>query len=178
MGKKDKNKNKGKEYNSAEIMDFIRSKNWDIEDVQTVLEEIEMSKKISCSHTNSEGKVKIKPIGDSGYLYKCTKCGTVIDLRPIDEQTAKKAMETVINMINQVKLFTADPHADQRPIKELGRCIQNISRAKKVYESIAPGKKLKKNKKKNKHKGYNNGGSDLQGGMGIHFMDASKKHRR
>lgn len=175
MGKKNKDKNKS--FNPAEFMELMRTKNWDVNDVYAMLEDAKASKTIGCSHTNSDGKPKLEPIDDEGYVYKCKKCGEIIDLHPIKLDDAKEAVETVANMVNQVKLFTSDANSDDKSIREMGRAAKTAARVFKVYETIAPGKKFKK-KNKNKNKKHHNNGSDLVGGFGLYNLDSSRGNRR
>ena len=168
MGKNKEGKKHHNKANRDEVLAFIKSKGWDIGDIQDIIS-VENSKKvIECSHTNKNGDIKVVPVdGPVDGLFRCEKCGKTINLAPISIKDAKEAVRIVDTMCDQIKIFSSNKTDDRRTISEMGKANYNVGKMLKVYESIAPGKGMKKNKKKNKNKNKNRYNDHMIGDYGV-----------
>lgn len=125
-------------------------------DFQTMSDLMEEKKKlekklskvmIPCSHTNSNGKLKVDFIGRT--RCRCKKCGAEFDFEQVSQDEAKEAIATLHNMINQIKALSDDPEKEFSVIKELGSIDYNLKEVCDLYEkTIANNTRGGKKKKK------------------------------
>lgn len=161
MSKKDKKENSG----------FQTMK--DIQEEQKRLEKKLRKVKIPCSHSNSNGKIKVEFI--KGTLAKCKKCGTKFDFEAIPFEELERAQMIMHNAVNQIKAFSDDPEKERAIIDTLGNFDYNSYEVVELYKRTINA--FGKNKHKNKHKN-----EDEFGAYGINsainFSGGKKKDYR
>lgn len=129
---------------------------------------------IPCSHTNSNGKVKIDFIG-KGNLVRCKKCGCKFDFSVIDSDNLRNAIRTVHNAINQVKAMTDDPEREETVIKNLGELDYNLDAMEELYSKTVYQYNKTGGKKKKKH---NNNDYGNYGANSIDFIGGGKRKNK
>lgn len=132
MSKKDKNN----EFQSMR----------DLQEEQKKIEKRLRKVKIPCSHSNSNGKIKVDFI--KGSLCKCKKCGTKFDFEAISFEELERAQMILHNAVNQIKAFSDDPEKERSVIQTLGEFDYNSYEIVELYKRTinAFGKGKKKNK--------------------------------
>lgn len=104
---------------------------------------------IPCSHTNSNGKLKVDFFGKN--MARCRKCGAEFSFEQVSAEEAAGAIRTLHDMINQIKALSDDPEKEFSVIKELGSLDYNLKEVGELYaktiahNSRGGGKKKKKN---------------------------------
>ena len=139
MSKHD-DKKKGFDFNVQDL----------IEEQKELAKKIEKAK-IPCSHTNANGKIKVRFL-DGGTKVQCKKCHEIFDFGTISLDELKRAVNIVVNAGNQIKALSDSPDEERKYIKAIGETIYNVKNIVDVYESVTGkmGKNNKKNKKKNR----------------------------
>ena len=138
--------------------------------------EKKMSKiKIPCSHTKSNGKLKVDFI-NGGTMARCQKCDCVFDFGRIDFAELDDAIETVHNAINQIKALSNDPDKESGVIKELGLMDYNLGEMAELYKRTINS--YGKNKKKKNKNNNNNNSFGSYGASSISFIDGGKNNRK
>lgn len=112
---------------------------------------------IPCSHTNSNGKLKVDFLGRD--LCRCKKCGCEFSFEQIDNDELKSAIRTLHNAINQIKAMSDDPEKESSVIEQLGNLDYNLKEMKELYnktinDNVRGGKKKKKNRDNNAFGSY------------------------
>lgn len=149
MGKHDgEKKNKG-----FECIDSIE----DLKEAQKAISKKIEKAKIPCSHTNENGKIKIKFLDDSTRV-QCKKCGAMFDFKTVDMDTLNDAIRIVHNAINQVKVLSDNPSEDKKVIRLLGELDYNLGNLSELYEATTKSFNKNKNKKKKKNRDYDSFG--------------------
>lgn len=84
----------------------------------------------------------------------CRFCGEPVDLRRLDDAELDKAIETVAQACNLVKLFTSDSEADQRLVSDYIADIQFKTRAvlKQAYKSALSSSGRQQNRNRSGHR--------------------------
>lgn len=160
MGKKNKNEYKAE---GNYLTDLYKEK-------ERIEKEIRRAA-IKCSHTNSEGKLKVTfPNGDS--IAVCKKCKTRFDFGKVRREQLDTAIKIMHNVINQCKALTNDPNENRDVIKSLGEFDYNLDGIKELYLRAINDEGGKK-KKKNKNKNHDSFGSF--GGREIDFLGSRKR---
>ena len=112
---------------------------------------------IPCSHTNSNGKLKVDFLNNR--KVRCKKCGCEFSFEQVEADDARNAIRTVHDMINQIKAMSDDPEKESAVIEQLGNLDYNLKEmsdlyAKTVTNNARGGKKKKKNKDNNAFGNY------------------------
>lgn len=140
----------------------------DLQEERKKLEKKMAKVKIPCSHTNSNGKIKVE--FRKGTIAECKKCGCVFDFERISDEDLNDAVEVIHNAINQIKALSNDPEKEMKIIETLGQIDYSLSELAELYTRTVSkyGKGGKKNKNKNKNNdsigSYGVGNLDLLGG--------------
>lgn len=124
-----------------------------IKDLRSEQEELKRKLKkiqVGCSHTNEKGNLKVSIIRNN--TVRCKKCECVFNFGVVPEDEAENAIETVHNMINQIKAMTNNPVKEASVIKQLGSIDFNLSEVLELYKRTIDQYSKGKNKKK-KHGG-------------------------
>jgi len=121
----------------------------DLQEEQKKIEKKLRKVKIPCSHSNSNGKIKVDFINNST-LAKCKKCGTKFDFKTIPFEELEHAQMVMHNAVNQIKAFSDDPEKERSVIVTLGDFDYNSFEIVELYKRTinAFGKNKKNNKKK------------------------------
>lgn len=84
----------------------------------------------------------------------CRFCGEPVDLRRLDDAELDKAIETVAQACNLVKLFASDSEADQKLLTEYISDIQFKTRAvlKQAYKTALNSSGRQRNRGQNRHR--------------------------
>ena len=137
--------------------------------------EKKMSKiKIPCSHTKSNGKLKVDFI-NGGTLARCKKCDCVFDFGRIDFNDLDDAVQVVHNAINQIKALSNDPDKESNIIRELGSMDYNLGEMVELYKRTINS--FSKNKKKKNKNNNNNSSFGSYGASSISFIDGGKNRK-
>ena len=123
--------------------------------------------KIPCSHTNSNGKIKVE--FRKGTIAECKKCGCVFDFERISSEDLDDAVEVIHNAINQIKALSNDPEKEIEIIKTLGQIDYSLSELAELYNRTISkygkgGKKKNKNRNNDSIGSYGIGNLNLLGG--------------
>ena len=144
MGKK----NKDKKHNSNPAFE---SKINDLREEQKKLTRKLKQLVVPCSHTNSNGKLKVEHL--KGDMYRCTKCGCEFSFRSIPQDELEHAANVLHDALNQAKALSNDPEREISVINTLGQTDYNLMEFPELYDRIT--RKFGKNNgdhKKKKHK--------------------------
>lgn len=118
----------------------------DLQEEQKKIEKKLRKVKIPCSHTNSNGKLKVEFI--KGSLARCKKCGTKFDFEFIPFEELERAQMILHNAVNQIKAFSDDPEREQAVINTLGDVDYNLFEIVELYKRTINAFGKHKNKKK------------------------------
>lgn len=94
--------------------------------------------------------IKVKASGDNKYVFKCTNCKKVINLRSMDDKTREDALKIIDAMVDLIKI-QLDPNKeeDKKLIENLALFQYKLNRRLELaYSAIVLGKS-KKRKKRN-----------------------------
>lgn len=156
MGKKNKDKNKElKTILSDEVISTLSKKQRGV--LIKKLSELSAEQRITCSHTNENGKPTGK-LFDNGD-FDCEVCGSKFNVAIIDPKDIQKAIRLCNNMINQIKLSSGNGKEDRKTIRTLGETIENLMLAAEIYGRLTAKDKGNKKKKKHKDDSYGSYGS-------------------
>ena len=114
--------------------------------------------KIPCSHTNSNGKLKVEFINGSSRV-RCKKCGAEFSFDIISKKELEKSVENVLNAINQIKAMSDNPDKEKSLIVQLGNMAYNLGEFITLYDRTVSRYGKGEHKKKNKNKHNNDFGS-------------------
>jgi len=142
--KKDKKKNK--EHKNKCDYDILT-----LQDIRAEREKLERKwneVKIPCSHTNSNGKLKVDFISNN--RVRCKKCGEEFSFDVVSKKDYERAIETIGNMVNQIKAMSDNPEKEKSIMVQLGKLLYNLNEMPTLYERVV-NKYGKNDKKKKKH---------------------------
>ena len=141
--KKDKKKHKENNSGMMTLHDIMEQKELLNRELNKV--------KIPCSHTNSEGKLKVDFLSNT--RVRCKKCGEEFDFAIVPKKELEKSIETVINVVNQIKAMSDNPNKERPVIVQLGNLAFNLGELSTLYDRTVSkyGKNDNRKKKKNKH---------------------------
>lgn len=88
---------------TKEERDKLRNKNKGAAFTLTLTEDEELIAK--CPHRFEDGSPALRAVDPANHIYQCAICGQHIDLTPVSETEMAKAIETVKNVLNQIKSF-------------------------------------------------------------------------
>lgn len=133
--------------------------------------------KAPCSHTGKNGKLAVKFLEGKGNLCQCKICETVFSLKTYDKDDIAIAVEVVHDAINQIKVMTEDPKADESILTSLGKVDLKLLAIPKHYAAtILKNGNPKKNKNgKKKHK--NNQGNNNFYAYGVENLSLGSKKK-
>lgn len=150
MGKHDNEKKKG-----FDCLDDITSLR---EAQKEITKKIEKAK-IPCSHTNENGKIKIRFIREGSTEVQCKRCNEIFDFKTISMDKLNDAIETIHDAINQVKALSDRPEEERKVIRRLGELDYDLKNFPDIYEGATSSFGKNKNKKKKKKNNYNSIGA-------------------
>lgn len=134
------------------------------------IEDQERQFKARCNHVGKHGKLKIVSIG--GDNVKCLNCGTEFSMKTVIQEDQQKAIRTIIDMLNQIRLFSSDKEDDSKLLNYLGMITFEISQLPRNYEKVIDGMLRGKNKKKD-----NKGPRESYGHYGAPTYGFDRKRR-
>ena len=154
--------------------DHINNYSEQIKSLREERERIERELKavsVKCSHTNSEGKLTINFVDNE--KVRCKKCGCEFRFNTISTEKLDNAIDTLHDVINQIKSFSDDPVREKKVIKSLGDIDFNLDEIRELYcrttkEFSKNGHKHKKKKKDESIGSY--------GMNSISFINGRKKY--
>lgn len=131
----------------------------DLKEAQKAITKKIEKAKIPCSHTNENGKLKVKFLDEGTTKVQCKRCGAIFDFRTIDMGDLRQAIAIVHNALNQVKALSDNPSEERKFIKLLGETDYNVSTLEEIYEATIRaynkgGKKKKKNRDRDSFGSY------------------------
>lgn len=91
-----------------------------------------------CSHTNKEGKIKGN-VAYSTHLL-CDVCNKEFDMKSVDDDDLKSAIDTILNVLEQSKVFANDKFATHM----IGYIEQAILQIPELYKYVKKCKGKKK----------------------------------
>lgn len=149
MGKHDNEKKKG--------FDFIDGID-DLKEAQKAIAKKIEKAKIPCSHTNENGKIKIRFLNEGNTKVQCKRCGSIFDFRTISMEDLRDAIGVIHNAINQIKALSDKPVEEKKLIKLLGEMDYNLINVEEIYENCTRSYNKHGNKKKKKKNNYDSFG--------------------
>ena len=164
--KKDKKKNK-ENKNNYDILT--------LQDIRAEREKLERKwneVKIPCSHTNSNGKLKVDFISNN--RVRCKKCGEEFSFDVVSKKEYEKAIEIIGNMVNQIKAMSDNPDKEKSIMVQLGKLLYNLNEMPTLYERVV-NKYGKHDKKKKKH---HNDGFGSYGINNVEFIPTNGKRNK
>ena len=133
----------------------------DIEDLKeaqkAISKKIEKAK-IPCSHSNDNGKIKIRFLDEGTTRVQCKRCGEIFDFRTVDGETLRNAVTVVHNAINQIKALSDNPREEKKLINTLGEMDYNLKNLIEIYDATTKSFNKGNGKKKKKNHDYDSFG--------------------
>lgn len=144
MGKHDNEKSK---KNFCDFGDSIQ----DLKEAQKAITKKIEKAKIPCSHTNENGKLKVRFLDEGSTRVQCKRCGEIFDFKAYSMDTVNQSVRVLRDVINQIKALSDDPVKEKKLIRICGELIYNLETIPEAYEGIIKnfnkgGKKKKKNR--------------------------------
>ena len=149
---------KGKRFVSIDIEE-LRKLNLEEEDLKRRKRKFQAK----CNHKNKKGHLKLDDVKNNENLYRCRRCGKIIDKRLITalRDDLKRSLEVIDTTIQVLKLNTS-AEDDHKTIDALASLETNVQQILPMYEEVENRSNDHKGKKHRESVSFARGGSSLQ----------------
>lgn len=147
-----------------------------MEQIRKQIEKEQKRMVIECSHTNENGKLKIKPIGSHGD-FECKYCKSRFNMNQVHRDTIEDATKVLHDVLQQIRCLS-DVEVDYETIRKLGELDYNLQETAELYERVREVYSQQGGKKKKKKKHDSGDSFGNYGGSQLSFLGGGGGRRR